>query len=102
MRAHVARDAAGDRWLLLLLRHHLISDHATLEVLQAEIQAHLSGRADTLPAALPFRDFVAQARNGVSAAEHQAFFTEMLGDVEQPTAPFGVLDVRGDGSAMAE
>ncbi|HEX6373282.1 MAG TPA: amino acid adenylation domain-containing protein [Longimicrobium sp.] len=102
MRAHVARDAAGNRWLLLLLRHHLISDHATLEVLQSEIDAHLSGRAHALPAALPFRDFVAQARNGVSAEEHQAFFTEMLGDVEQPTAPFGVLDVRGDGSAMRE
>ena len=102
MRAHVAPDAAGDRWLLLLLRHHLISDHATLEVLQAEIEAHLSGRADTLPEPLPFRDFVAQARNGVSPEEHQAFFQEMLGDVEQPTAPFGVLDARGDGSAMAE
>jgi amino acid adenylation domain-containing protein len=102
MRAHVARDAAGDRWLLLLLRHHLISDHATLEVLQSEIDAHLSGRADTLPQPLPFRDFVAQARNGVSPEEHQAFFTEMLRDVEQPTAPFGVLDVRSDGSAMRE
>ena len=102
MRAHVAPDAAGDRWLLLLLRHHLISDHATLEVLQSEIEAHLSGRADALPAPLPFRDFVAQARNGVSPEEHRAFFTEMLGDVEEPAEPFGVLDVRGDGSAMRE
>jgi amino acid adenylation domain-containing protein len=102
MRAHVAPDAAGDRWLLLLLRHHLISDHATLEVLQSEIEAHLSGRAHTLPAPLPFRDFVAQARLGVSPEEHQAFFREMLGDVDEPTAPFGVLDVRGDGSAMEE
>ncbi|HEU0052546.1 MAG TPA: AMP-binding protein, partial [Longimicrobium sp.] len=102
MRAHVAPDAAGGRWLLLLLRHHLISDHATLEVLQSEIEAHLAGRANALPAPLPFRDFVAQARNGVSQDEHRAFFTEMLGDVEDPTAPFGVLDVRGDGSAMRE
>ncbi|HEX6039387.1 condensation domain-containing protein, partial [Longimicrobium sp.] len=102
MRAHFAHDAAADRWLLLLLRHHLISDHATLEVLQGEIEAHLAGRADALPAPLPFRDFVAQARTGVSEEEHRAFFTEMLGDVEEPTAPFGVLDVRGDGSAMRE
>ncbi|HVH12808.1 MAG TPA: amino acid adenylation domain-containing protein, partial [Longimicrobium sp.] len=102
MRAHVAPDPVRDRWLLLLLRHHLISDHATLEVLQSEIEAHLSGRADALPAPLPFRDFVAQARNGVSPEEHQAFFTEMLGDVEEPAEPFGVLDVRGDGSAMRE
>ncbi len=99
MRGCVARD--GGRWLLLLLRHHLTSDHTTLEVLQSEVQAHLLGRAHELPAPLPFRDLVAQARLGVSAAEHEAFFTRLLGDVDEPTAPFGLLDDR-DGSAIGE
>ncbi|HEU4884413.1 MAG TPA: amino acid adenylation domain-containing protein, partial [Longimicrobium sp.] len=102
MRAYCAHDGADGRWLLLLQRHHLISDHTTLEVLQAEIDAHLAGREADLPRPLPFRNFVAQTRLGVSRDEHRAFFTEMLGDVDEPTAPFGVLDVRGDGSGMRE
>ncbi|MBB4636977.1 amino acid adenylation domain-containing protein [Longimicrobium terrae] len=100
MRAHVAHDAAGGRWLLMILRHHLISDHTTLEVMQTEIDAHLAGRADQLPAPVPFRNLVAQAQLGVSGEEHRAFFTEMLGDVDEPTAPFGLRDARGDGSGM--
>jgi amino acid adenylation domain-containing protein len=92
----------GGRWLLLLWSHHLAIDHTTLEVLQEEIQAHLRGAAGQLPAPLPFRNFVAQARLGVSRQEHEAFFRELLGDVEEPTAPFGLLDVQGDGRGIGE
>ncbi|HLL47710.1 MAG TPA: amino acid adenylation domain-containing protein, partial [Longimicrobiaceae bacterium] len=102
MRVVVAHDAERGRWLFLLLWHHLTGDHTTLEVLQEEIREHLLGRAEALPAPLPFRSFVAQARLGVSRAEHEAFFCEMLGDVDEPTAPFGLLDVRGDGARAAE
>ncbi|HEX2094481.1 MAG TPA: amino acid adenylation domain-containing protein, partial [Longimicrobiaceae bacterium] len=100
LRVHVARD--GDRWLLLLLLHHLCSDHTSLEVLQGEIEAHLLGRADELPPPLPFRSYVAQARLGVTRAEHEAFFGGLLRDVDEPTAPFGLLDVQGDGSGIAD
>ncbi|HEX6040676.1 non-ribosomal peptide synthetase, partial [Longimicrobium sp.] len=100
LRAYVARDAAADRWLLLALRHHLVSDHTALEVMQSEIDAYLAGRAGALPAPVPFRDLVARVRLGMREGEHEAFFRGMLGDVDQPTAPFGLLDARGDGTGM--
>ncbi len=102
MRLYAARDAARDRWVLLRQHHHLIGDHVTFEVLKDEVRAHLLGRSHELPAPLPFRSYVAQARLGVNRAEHESYFRELLGDVDEPTAPYGLLDAWGDGSGIAE
>ena len=82
---------------MLQLLHHLAGDHTTLEVMYAEVQAYLLGRQASLPPPLPFRNLVAQARLGLSREEHETFFRKMLGDVDEPAAPFGLLEVRGDG-----
>ncbi|MCI0601279.1 MAG: amino acid adenylation domain-containing protein, partial [Beijerinckiaceae bacterium] len=102
IRAYRAYDAANDRWLLLLLAHHLVSDHTTLEMLIDETQAQLLGQMDRLPPPLPFRNFVAEARRAASRSDNEAFFQKMLGDVTEGTAPFGLLDTQGDGSATKE
>ncbi|MDQ7733303.1 amino acid adenylation domain-containing protein [Halomonas sp. SpR1] len=102
LRAVAAHDANQNRWLLQLPSHHLMIDHTTLELLVEEIALIQQGRENELPKPLPFRNFVAQARLGVSSAEHEAFFRKRLGDVEEPTAPFGLLDVRGDGCDIEE
>ncbi|WP_315533608.1 non-ribosomal peptide synthetase [Delftia acidovorans] len=102
IRAVAAQDAPQGRWLLQLLTHHLVLDHTTLERIVEEIGLIRQGREHALPQPLPFRRFVAQARLGVSAREHEEFFRAMLGDVDEPTAPFGLLDVQGDGSGVQE
>ncbi|MFG3244731.1 amino acid adenylation domain-containing protein [Streptomyces sp. NPDC048157] len=86
------------RWLALARAHHMVQDHTALEVLLAEVRAFLAGHDETLPEPLPFRDFVAQARSGVERSQHEHYFAELLGDVEEPTAPFGLVDARGDGA----
>jgi arthrofactin-type cyclic lipopeptide synthetase C len=101
-RVCVAFDAIHQRWLLLTRWHHLIGDHTTLDAVHREIQAGLQGRADLPPASTPYRNLVAQARLGISRQEHESFFQQMLGDVDEPTAPFGLLDVWGDGSGIRE
>ncbi|MBA2672273.1 amino acid adenylation domain-containing protein, partial [Ramlibacter sp.] len=102
MRACIAHDAANGRWVMLWLFHHLMDDNTSLKRMLGEIQAHLVGQADTLPAPLPFRNYVAQTRLGIPAAEHEAFFRELLGDVDAPTLPFELGDVHADGSEVAQ
>ncbi|SFQ71894.1 amino acid adenylation domain-containing protein, partial [Variovorax sp. OK605] len=100
--AIAAPDAATGKWLLQLPNHHLVVDHTTIERIVEEIALIQQGRADALAAPVAFRHFVAQARLGVSQAEHETFFRQMLGDVQEPTAPFNLLDVQGDGSRVKE
>ncbi|TDB49066.1 non-ribosomal peptide synthetase [Photorhabdus khanii] len=101
LRFAIAQDTDG-RWILLQLLHHLIGDHTTLEVMNSEVQAYLTGRGDSLPASTPFRHLVAQARLGTGQSEHTRFFTDMLETVDEPTLPFGLTEVHHDGSQVME
>ncbi|WP_405774627.1 amino acid adenylation domain-containing protein [Streptomyces sp. NBC_00859] len=98
IRIHAGRVPGGEQWLALVRIHHMVQDHTALEIMLAEVNAFLTGRDDTLAEPLPFRNFVAQAHAGVAAGEHERYFAELLGDVTEPTTPFGLVDVRGDGT----
>ena len=102
LRFAVARDPGKDRWLLLVLLHHLIGDHSTLEVMHDEVRKILSGRGHELPAPYPFRNLVAQTRDSEATAGHERFFRSMLSDIDEPTTPFGLDRVHGDGRGVAE
>ncbi|MCG1043369.1 amino acid adenylation domain-containing protein [Mycetohabitans sp. B8] len=101
LRLAVAQDS-DDRWVLVQLMHHLIGDHSTLEMMHAEVQAFIAGESRRLPPAQPFRNLIAQARLGVNQAEHERFFSDMLADIEEPTLPFGLVQVHRDGTQVSE
>ncbi|TMR20503.1 amino acid adenylation domain-containing protein [Nonomuraea turkmeniaca] len=98
---HVLAEPGRERRLALLRFHHMVWDHTTVGVLLEEVRAFLSGQGHRLPEPRPFRNMVAQARLGTAREEHERYFADLLGDVTEPTAPFGLLDVHGDGSAVA-
>ncbi|MCK1736552.1 amino acid adenylation domain-containing protein, partial [Bradyrhizobium sp. 138] len=102
LRFVTARDPGSGRWLLLELQHHLIGDHTTLEVMRAEVQAVLEGREHELSEPQPFRNLVAQAHLGADAKADEAFFRELLADIDEPSTPFGLSEVRGDGGGVRE
>ncbi|PPV02700.1 condensation domain-containing protein, partial [Xanthomonas bromi] len=102
LQLHYLYDAARDDWVGMLLIHHLVDDAATLHVLHAELQAFLSGHGDGLAPSIPYRNYVAQARLDGRQAERDAFFQQLLGDVDTPTLPYGLHDIHGDGRPAAQ
>ncbi|KAB0570175.1 non-ribosomal peptide synthetase [Pseudomonas palleroniana] len=97
-----ADDPVNARIVATLLFHHMALDHSALEVVCHELQACLLGQGAALGQPVPFRNYVAQARLGVSEQEHEAFFRQMLGDISEPTLPFGLQDVQGDARGITE
>ncbi|RZI77505.1 MAG: non-ribosomal peptide synthetase, partial [Rubrivivax sp.] len=81
--------------------HHIVLDHTALEVVGEELLGFLQG-TPPVQIPVPYRNYVAQARLGISQAEHEAFFRAQLADVDEPTLPFGLSDVQGDGLGMQE
>ncbi|MEN4826672.1 non-ribosomal peptide synthase/polyketide synthase [Pseudomonas sp. P39-UII1] len=102
MRLVHADDPANQRVVAILQFHHLALDHTAMEVIAGEMQALLAGNAGHLAAPVPYRTYVAQARLGADDAGHETFFRDMLGDLDEPTLPFGLADVQGDGRAIEE
>ncbi|HMS86709.1 MAG TPA: condensation domain-containing protein, partial [Nitrospira sp.] len=99
--AYLAHDPQTHEWLLALLNHHIVCDHLTLEFIITEIHTLLQGQGETLPASMAYRNFIAQTQ-AVSPAAHEAYFRQQLGDIDAPTAPFGVLNVQGDGNQVTD
>ena len=100
MRGIIVEDQINGRWLMQALLHHLVVDHTTMEQLISEVRSVLQDQP--LPPALPFRNFVAQARLGISEQEHTRFFTRMLSDVTEPTAPYGIVPTSNDTTEILE
>jgi amino acid adenylation domain-containing protein/thioester reductase-like protein len=103
MRLQVAVDAETDRWYAILQLHHLVGDQQSLEIVFSEIGAHLDGRPpEGLSLPVPYRNHVAETLARAGKGDGEVFFRSMLADVTEPTAPFGLLDVRGSSGNIEE
>jgi len=102
LRLVIAKEPDSQRWMMICVQHHMIGDNTTVQLLQEEIAAFVTGRGDSLPPSRPFRNLIAEARLGGREARHEAFFSKMLGDVDEPTLPFGLNNVHLDGQGVSE
>jgi amino acid adenylation domain-containing protein len=95
MRLQIAEGSPAG-WLVLLETHHMACDNESLNILASEMDAILDGKAHRLPDPVPYREHVAQtlAHRGPAA---EAFFRRKLGDVDEPTSPFGLRTARRAG-----
>jgi len=100
IRVQIAPDSSTERWFAILQLHHVASDHESVETMLAEVRVYLDERAQDLPAAVPYRSHVARTLDPARALDAEAFFRTKLGDVDEPTVPFGLLDVRGEGARI--
>src|SRR5205085_1001443 len=48
LRMYIAEDGANERWVMVMLLHHLAGDHSTLEVMWEEVQEQLVWRGEQL------------------------------------------------------
>ena len=87
-----AEEPQHRRWIARLRFHHLVNDATSTTILMQEIRAHLLGQQAQLPAPVPYRNVVAQARSPARQAAHEAFFRERLGDIDEPTLAFGLQE----------
>lgn len=102
MQLQVANDASTQQWYALLQLHHMTLDHATLEYITAEVVAQLKGRAQAMPESASYRSHVAQSLAYASKQTAETFFRSKLADIDESTAPFDLVDVRGDGTQIEE
>ncbi|MEB2125861.1 amino acid adenylation domain-containing protein, partial [Xanthomonas campestris pv. campestris] len=99
--AMLAAEPQGGDLVLALMHHHIGCDHVTQSLIIKEVMAILLGHADGLPRPRQFRESVIKAL-ATTESEHRDYFVSQLGALSEPSAPFGVLDVRTDGADVVE
>ena len=73
-----------------------------LEIIQRELAVYQAGQATSLPASVPYREFIAHTQHLAREFDAQAFFTDMLIGIDEPTTPFDLIDINGDGTRIVE
>lgn len=96
----IATDPRREIEYAVLHVHHVVCDHQSLRNLVDEALIYTAGRERELPAPAQFKNYVAQIPT--NAREEEAFFRSKLGEVDEPTAPFGLLGVHGSVGDMGE
>jgi len=102
IRVTISRLRDGSPLYALLHFHHLIHDNISLKLMLSEVRGILEGGERQLADPIPYRDHVARSIASGRSDDAERFFRRKLADVSETTAPFGLVDVLGEGIQMDE
>ena len=88
-----ARDPATGQWLLLQQQHHIVCDQVSMGIEFSDLLAFLRDEGAALPEPVAYREFVAQSLHRARHFNVEAYFRESLAGIDEPTTPFGLLEV---------
>lgn len=97
MRLEVYSCPTDTKLYAILRLHHMIADHESIELLFHEANACILGRRELLPPIARYREYIGKVFAGPQEAAVNCFFANKLGDVDEPTVSFNLLQVHGDG-----
>ncbi|CAL2107142.1 hypothetical protein T190115A13A_330001 [Tenacibaculum sp. 190524A02b] len=95
-------DLKNGTYYLIINQHHLVLDHVGLEKVVSEVEQYLSGKGSFLPTPALYRDFIGHTLHLQETNDSASYFKKLLGTVDEPTYPFELSDVRGNGSEIKE
>jgi len=102
MQLVIGLDMIDGQWVALWRIHHCVVDHISFDIIRSEISSYFLRQEYALPTPLPFRNHVAVVRAEQNSAQARIFFQQLLGDVVDPTAPFGLLKEEGTGQSVSK
>ncbi|SEC23103.1 amino acid adenylation domain-containing protein [Tenacibaculum sp. MAR_2009_124] len=97
-----ADDPVNNNYYLIVNQHHLVMDHVGLEKIIFEVDQYLSGNKDILPKPVLYREFIGHTLHLQETNDSESYFKELLADIEDPTYPFNLSDIRGNGSDIKD
>ncbi|OXB19031.1 hypothetical protein B0A80_20170, partial [Flavobacterium tructae] len=77
-------------------------DHVGIEKIIEEVSLCLSGESSNLPVPFLYREFIGHTLHMQSINNSESYFRALMGSIEEPTYPFNLSNVLGDGKSIEE
>ncbi|WP_281925870.1 condensation domain-containing protein, partial [Flavobacterium collinsii] len=97
-----ADDSENGCYYLIVYQHHLIMDHVGLEKIVSEVMLYLSGNQESLGVPVLYRDFIGHTLHAQSEHDAGSYFRSLFEGIEEPTYPFDLSNILGDGKDIEE
>ncbi|MFU2510250.1 amino acid adenylation domain-containing protein [Pseudoalteromonas sp. ASV78] len=82
-----------EEFIVRLSWHHLVNDHTSLHIILDELLAWFKTDVKGLSTPVPYREAVGQIQHYQQNTDVNSYFTSVLKDISEPTAPFNLANI---------